>query len=64
VGGLATMESLAAMLDDPVVDVRKAALDTLRNLKEQEVERELWKKWLQDRQNQPAEAGSALPKQP
>ena len=63
-GGEGVMEALAGMLDDPASSVRVCALAMLRKLREQEGERELWKKWLEDRQKKPAEGGNAPPAQP
>ncbi len=48
-GGEGAMEALAGILDDGDPDVRKAALEWLRKLREQNEERELWKRWLEDR---------------
>ena len=64
VGGESVMEALAGVLDDAAPDVRKFALDVLRKLREQEVERANWQNWLQDRPKKEAGAGNAPPAQP
>ena len=63
-GGERAMEALAGVLDDAHPDVRNTALGTLRKLREQETERELWQKWLQDRQKPHAAPGNAPPARP